>query len=183
MSKCKICGKDGFHKLSCPTQKITLFLEDELATQIGDLSDDEFEHNCEKLSKHFIQKQALIDMMQADEKDGLYNKAIPTLEGDEAEEFIRKADEALKAEKTDWTLQFERAARILEKSRIISMKQIKNGNVNIKCERCGGCGYHKMSCSLNKVTFLNLDSRIAKRILHYAKSATQKVKRNKDVEP
>lgn len=32
-------------------------------------------------------------MMQADEKDGLYNKAIPTLEGDEAEEFVRKADE------------------------------------------------------------------------------------------
>ena len=43
------------------------------------------------------QKQALIDMMQADEKDGLYNKAIPTLEGDEAEEFIRKADENVKA--------------------------------------------------------------------------------------
>ena len=39
------------------------------------------------------QKQALIDIMQADEKDGLYNKAIPTLEGDEAEEFVRKADE------------------------------------------------------------------------------------------
>ena len=39
------------------------------------------------------QKRFLIDMMQEDERDGLYNKAIPTLEGDEAEEFVRKADE------------------------------------------------------------------------------------------
>ena len=29
---------------------------------------------------------------------------------------------------------------------------IKNGNVNIKCEYCGGCGYHKMSCTTHKVT-------------------------------
>lgn len=43
-----------------------------------------------------IQKRLLVDMMQADEKDGLYNKAIPTLEGDEAEEFVRKADESVK---------------------------------------------------------------------------------------
>lgn len=50
------------------------------------------------------------------------NKYIPTLEGDEAEEFIRKADEALKAEKTDWTLQSKRAERILEKSRIANRK-------------------------------------------------------------
>ena len=48
MMKCEICGKEGFHKLICPTQKATVFLS---------------------------------------------NKAIPTLEGDEAEEFIRKADE------------------------------------------------------------------------------------------
>ena len=31
-------------------------------------------------------------MMREDERDGLY-KAIPTLEGDEAEESIRKTDE------------------------------------------------------------------------------------------
>ena len=142
MSKCEVCGKEGFHKLSCT-------------------------NNTARVAVPMT----------------MHSAYIPTLEGDEAEEFIRKADEALKAEKTDWTLQAKRAERIIEKSRIISMKQIKNGNVNIKCERCGGCGYHKMSCSLNKVTFLNLDSRIAKRILHYAKSATQKVKRNKDVEP
>ena len=41
--ECPICHKVGFHKLSCSTQKVTVF--------------------------------------------------IPTLEGDEAEEFIRKADE------------------------------------------------------------------------------------------
>ena len=62
MSKCEICGKEGFHKLSCP--------------------------NAKKM-----QKRLLVDIMQADEKDGLYNKTIPTLEGDEAEEFVRKADE------------------------------------------------------------------------------------------
>ena len=96
MSKCKICGKEGFHKLSCPNQKITLFLEDELEPARRLLGTD-------KLIEYF-------------------NKAIPTLEGDEAEEFVRKADEALKAEKTDWTLQSKRAERILEKSRIANRK-------------------------------------------------------------
>ena len=59
---------------------------------------------------------------------------IPTLEGDEAEEFIRKADEALKAEKTDWTLQSKRAERILEKSRIANRKlrYTKSATPNVK---------------------------------------------------
>jgi hypothetical protein len=52
MSKCEICGKEGFHKLSCPNNKDR-------------------------------QKRFLVDIIQADEKDGLY----------EAEEFVRKADE------------------------------------------------------------------------------------------
>ena len=62
------------------------------------------------------------------------NKYIPTLEGDEAEEFIRKADEALKAEKTDWTLQSKRAERILEKSRIANRKlrYAKSAKPNVK---------------------------------------------------
>jgi hypothetical protein len=59
---------------------------------------------CHKVGFHKLscpnnkerQKRLLIDIMQADEKDGLYNKSIPTLEGDEAEEFIRKADENVK---------------------------------------------------------------------------------------
>lgn len=29
---------------------------------------------------------------------------------------------------------------------------IKNGNVNIKCDYCGGCGYHKLSCPTQKAT-------------------------------
>lgn len=52
----------------------------------------------------------------------MHSAYIPTLEGDEAEEFICKADEALKADKTDWTLQSKRAERILEKSRIANRK-------------------------------------------------------------
>ena len=28
-------------------------------------------------------------------------------------------------------------------------ENIKNGNVNITCEYCGGCGYHKVSCGNN----------------------------------
>ena len=28
MSKCEICGKEGFHKMSCPTQKVMVFLSD-----------------------------------------------------------------------------------------------------------------------------------------------------------
>jgi len=42
---------------------------------------------------------------------------IPTLEGDEAEEFIRKAESAEKAT-VDWSRQMEQMERILEKSRI-----------------------------------------------------------------
>jgi len=65
------------------------------------------------------------------------NNYIPTLEGDEAEEFIRKAESAEKAT-VDWSRQMKQMERILEKSRI------------------------------------------ANRELKYAKSATPKVKQNKD---
>jgi len=51
MSKCKICGKEGFHKLSCTNNTV----------------------------------RVAIPMSY-----------IPTLEGEEAEEFIRKADENVK---------------------------------------------------------------------------------------
>ena len=60
-------------------------------------------------------------MMQADEKDGLYNKSIPTLEGDEAEEFVRKAESAERAT-VDWSRQMKQMERILEKSRIANRK-------------------------------------------------------------
>jgi hypothetical protein len=49
--ECPACHQVGFHKMSCPSQKVTVFLS---------------------------------------------NKAIPTLEGEEAEEFVRKADENVK---------------------------------------------------------------------------------------
>lgn len=54
-------------------------------------------HNMSCPNNKERQKRLLVDIMQADENDRLYNKAIPTLEGDEAEEFIRKADENVKA--------------------------------------------------------------------------------------
>jgi len=61
MSKCKICGKEGCHKLSRPNLKATVSLSDEkydneLAKQIGKLSDEEFENNCIRLSKMLKQK-------------------------------------------------------------------------------------------------------------------------------
>ena len=37
---------------------------------------------------------------------------------------------------------------------------IKNGNVNIKCEYCGGCGYHKLSCSTQKATVFLSDVKV-----------------------
>ena len=59
--------------MSCPTQKATVFIsesgmsefpthhadeksDNELARQIGKLSDEEFENNCIRLSKMFKQK-------------------------------------------------------------------------------------------------------------------------------
>ena len=31
-------------------------------------------------------------------------------------------------------------------------ENIHNGNVNMNCNYCGGCGYHKMSCPTQKAT-------------------------------
>jgi len=45
----------------------------------------------------------------------------PTLEGDEAEEFIRKADSAERGT-VDWSRQMKQMKRILEKSRIANRK-------------------------------------------------------------
>ena len=69
--KCEYCGGCGYHKLSCTTQKVTVF--------------------------------------------------IPTLEGDEAEEFIRKAESAEKGT-INWSRQMKQMERILEKSRIANRK-------------------------------------------------------------
>ena len=67
MKECPVCHKVGFHKMSCTTQKVTVF--------------------------------------------------IPTLEGDEAEEFIRKVESAEKGT-IDWSKHMKQTERILEKSRI-----------------------------------------------------------------
>ena len=69
--KCEYCGGCGYHKMSCQTQKVTVF--------------------------------------------------IPTLEGDEAEEFIRKAESAERGT-VDWSKQMKKMERILEKSRIANRK-------------------------------------------------------------
>ena len=45
------------------------------------------------------------------------NNYIPTLEGDEAEQFIRKVESAERAT-IDWSRQMKQMERILEKSRI-----------------------------------------------------------------
>ena len=69
--ECPICHKVGFHKLSCSTQKVTVF--------------------------------------------------IPTLEGDEAEEFVRKAESAERAT-VDWSRQMKQMELALKKSRIANRK-------------------------------------------------------------
>jgi len=93
MSKCEICGKEGFHKMSCPTQKVTVFLSDEKT--------DNFFEEQEKKYLNGIRDQ--IEKLTPSDYDpmpketvSIFNTFIPTLEGDEAEEFIRKADENVK---------------------------------------------------------------------------------------
>ena len=65
-------------------------------------------------------------------------------------------------------------------------ENITNGNVNMNCNYCGGCGYHKLSCPAQKATIFlpKIDKlRIEKRKMRYAKGAETNVKPNKDVEP
>ena len=88
---------------------------------------------CHKVGFHKLscpnnkerQKRLLVDMMQEDERDGLYNKSIPTLEGDEADEFIRKAESAEKAT-VDWSRQMKQMELALNKSRIAN-RELKYG--------------------------------------------------------
>ena len=51
-----------------------------------------------------------------------------------------------------------------------------------ECPVCHKVGFHKMSCSTQKVTVLLSKSRIAYRKLKYGKGEAPKVKRSKDVE-
>jgi hypothetical protein len=88
--KCEYCGGCGYHKMSCPTQKVTVFLSDEKT--------DNFFEEQEKKYLNGIRNQ--IDKLTPSDYEpmpkqtlSIFNTFIPTLEGDEAEEFIRKADE------------------------------------------------------------------------------------------
>jgi len=92
--KCPSCHKVGFHKMSCPTQKVTVFLSDEKT--------DNFFEEQEKKYLNGIRDQ--IEKLTPSDYDpmpketvSIFNTFIPTLEGEEAEEFIRKADENVKA--------------------------------------------------------------------------------------
>jgi hypothetical protein len=61
MSKCEICGGSGYHKLSCPTQKVTVFISDENPEQKEirkSLIDRAFElqNECEKYMQKIREK-------------------------------------------------------------------------------------------------------------------------------
>ena len=83
--KCEYCGGCGYHKMSCTTQKVTVFIS---------------ESGMSEFPTHH---------------------AIPTLEGDEAEEFIRKAESEERGT-IEWSRQMKQMERILEKSRIANRK-------------------------------------------------------------
>lgn len=83
--KCEYCGGSDYHKMSCPTQKATVFIS---------------ESGMSEFPTHY---------------------AIPTLEGDEAEEFVRKAELAERGT-VDWSRQMKQMELALNKSRIANRK-------------------------------------------------------------
>ena len=105
--KCPVCHKVGFHKMSCPTQKVTVFLSDVKVEGVTAESDGV---SC----KHEGAKESGMSEFPT-------HHAIPTLEGAEAEEFIRKAESAERGT-VDWSRQMKQMERILEKSRIANRK-------------------------------------------------------------
>ena len=116
--KCKYCHKVGFHKMSCPTQKVTVFMSDEKT--------DNFFEEQEKKYLNGIRDQ--IERLTPSDYEpmpkeivSIFNAFIPTLEGDEAEEFIRKAESAERAT-IDWSKQMKKMELALKKSRIANRK-------------------------------------------------------------
>jgi len=79
--KCEYCGGCGYHKMSCPTQKATVFLSDVKVEGVTAESDG-------VSGKHEGATKSGVSEIPTYQAGG-----IPTLEGDEAEELIRKADE------------------------------------------------------------------------------------------
>ncbi len=107
--KCPICHKVGFHKMSCPTQKVTVFMSDvKVEGAIEDAVEGvtaESEGATKSGSSEFPN-----------------NHAIPTLEGDEAEEFIRKAEAAERGTVYWSSRQMKKMEFALNKSRIANRK-------------------------------------------------------------
>ena len=105
--KCPVCHKVGFHKMSCPTQKVTVFLSDV------------------KVEGVTVESEGVSGKHEGAKESGMSefptHHAIPTLEGAEAEEFIRKAESAERGT-VDWSRQMKQMERILEKSRIANRK-------------------------------------------------------------
>ena len=61
----------------------------------------------------------------------IFNALIPTLEGDEVEEFIRKSESAERAT-IDWSRQMKQMELILEKSRVSRrISKYSKGNVPV----------------------------------------------------
>ena len=79
--KCEYCGGCGYHKMSCPTQRATVFLSDVKVEGVTAESDG-------VSGKHEGATKSGVSEIPTYQAGG-----IPTLEGAEAEEFIRKADE------------------------------------------------------------------------------------------
>ena len=92
---------------------------------------------------------------------------IPTLEGDEAEEFIRKADENVKAMR-------ERASELNSEKPSETVDTPKFKPTETPAER---------TLQSKRAERILEKSRIAMRKMLYTKSATPNVKRSKDVEP
>ena len=87
MSKCEICGGSGYHKLSCGNNTarvaipMDIVIEEQEKKYLNGIRDQ-----IEKLTPSDYE-------VIPEETVCVFNAFLPTLKGDEAEEFIRKADE------------------------------------------------------------------------------------------
>ena len=87
MSKCEICGGSGYHKLSCGNNTASVAIP-------MDIVIEEQEKKYLNGIRDQIEKLTPSDYeVMPEETVCALNAFIPTLKGDEAEEFIRKADE------------------------------------------------------------------------------------------
>ena len=120
--KCEYCGGCGYHKMSCTTHKVTLFLSDVKVEGVTAESDG-------VSGKHEGATKSGVSEIPTYQSCG-----IPTLEGAEAEEFIRKAESAERGT-VDWSRQMKQMERILEKSRIANRKLKYTKGETLKVKR------------------------------------------------